>query len=593
MRLLMINTGSELLLGHVVNTHLAWMAKRLFPLGLRFSEQITIPDGSAIREELNRTLAEYDVIFVTGGLGPTSDDITRDVVAELLQAPLEPDAAILEAIRARFARRGFVINDRIARQALVPVGATVLTNEHGTAPGLYLPPRPWGEGSSAHLFLLPGPPRELYPMVEGRVVEILKTLLPPEKTNALQRIFRIAGLGESQVEERVGAQLLALPDLELGYCARPGEVDVRLIGPLSSVEQGANLIERHLTRYIAARDDATLAATVAGLLAAQNLTLATVESCTGGEIASSLVDVPGVSQSFVSGVVPYANSAKVEMGVPSESIERFGAVSEEVAMALTEAALARSGASVALATTGIAGPDGGSEEKPVGTIYFAVKRRGREPRVEKRFLPLDRVSFKKTATQYALDLLRREVGPRVGPWHDRVAILQGQLATLHADALVIGVNRDLTPCDEAAEAVHRAAGPLLREELAGRRLSADEQIVVTKAYRLVALRLLHVLPTTWRVQEQDDHQRLKGGWEIVFRVARQRNLRTLAVTLPLWGGVEAEMSRAARAVMEAARDELLSFGLFEELRFVCATPEMVEICQRELAVLIEVERRPV
>ncbi|MFQ3578247.1 MAG: nicotinamide-nucleotide amidohydrolase family protein, partial [Verrucomicrobiia bacterium] len=477
-----------------------------------------------------------------------------------------------------------------ARQALVPQGATVLPNEHGTAPGLYLPPQPWREGLSAHLFLLPGPPRELQPMVEGRVLAILRTLLPAGKANAVQRIFRIAGLGESQVEERVGNDLLALPDLELGYCARPGEVDVRLIGALESVERGAELIERRLARFIAARDDESLPSTVARLLAEQNLTLATAESCTGGEIASSLVNVPGVSRVFVSGAVPYANSAKIDMGVSADTIDRCGAVSEEVAIALAEAALARSGAGVALTTTGIAGPDGGSEEKPVGTVFLAVKHRDREPRVEKRFLPLDRVSFKRMATHYALDLLRRELGPRVGPWNDRVVILQGSLATLHADALAIGVNADLTPCGAEAEAVFRAAGPLLGEEVARLRVSDKAEILVTKAHRLVARRLLHVLsPAAAQAPDDEEENALLRRWESVFAKARECQMRTLAVPLSLWGGWEERIQKGTRLVLEAARAELACFSTIEEIRLVCATAEMVEACRSELGALVREE----
>src|SRR5256714_2431482 len=234
MRVVVINTGTELLLGDVLNSHLSFIAREIFPLGLRIERQITVPDGEAIREAITESLGRAEIIFITGGLGPTTDDITREVTADILGLKLQNDPAILRAIEERAARRGFRLTDRVARQADVRRGATVLPNEHGSAPGLYIAANT--EKKQPHLFLLPGPPRELHPMFRASVLPILGGLVPAGGTMD-RRLFRIAGMGESLVEEAVGAQLLELPGLELGYCARPREMDLRLVGPASVLDK--------------------------------------------------------------------------------------------------------------------------------------------------------------------------------------------------------------------------------------------------------------------------------------------------------------------------------------------------------------------
>src|SRR5215211_817095 len=217
MRVHVINTGTELLLGNVLNTHLTFIARELFPIGLRVERQLTVPDGGAIQETIAAALREADLIFVTGGLGPTSDDITREAAAELLGLQMHQDAEVAAAITLRLRTRGFPMTDRILRQADVPEGATVLPNGNGTAPGLYLKAENRGR-TPRHLFLLPGPPRELEPMFRRSVMPML-TDIAVAKAGVTCRTFRIACVGESIVEAAIGAQLLALKDVELGYCA--------------------------------------------------------------------------------------------------------------------------------------------------------------------------------------------------------------------------------------------------------------------------------------------------------------------------------------------------------------------------------------
>ena len=243
MRVVVINTGTELLLGDVLNSHLTFIAREIFPLGLRIERQITVPDGEAIREAITESLGRAEIIFITGGLGPTTDDITREVTADLLGLKLQHDPAILRAIQERAARRGFRLTDRVARQADVPEGATVLPNEHGSAPGLYLAAD--AAKKRPHLFLLPGPPRELHPMFRASVLPILREIVPAESAID-RRMFRIAGMGESLVEEAVGARLLELPGLELGYCARPGEMDLRLVGEAAVLDQAERIVREKL-----------------------------------------------------------------------------------------------------------------------------------------------------------------------------------------------------------------------------------------------------------------------------------------------------------------------------------------------------------
>jgi nicotinamide-nucleotide amidase len=407
MRIVVINTGSELLLGDVLNTHLSFIAREIFPLGLRIDRQITVPDGLAIRDAIAESLGQAEIIFITGGLGPTTDDITREVTAELLGLKLQHDPAIMAAISTRAARRGFRLTDRIARQADVPEGATVLPNEHGSAPGLYLAHNPASTPKLPHLFLLPGPPRELHPMFQSFVLPILRAIVPRESAIE-RRTYRIAGMGESLVEEAVGERLLELPGLELGYCARPGEMDLRIIGDRAMLDRADGIITAALGPSIFSSDGRNLEEVVVNLLTERKQTLAVAESCTGGFLAHRITNVPGASAVFLAGFVTYSNDAKTEMlEVDPRLIAEHGAVSEEVARAMAEGARKKTNATFALATTGVAGPGGGTEEKPVGTVFIALAAENASTKIEKRFFPDDRPTFKELTTQTALEMLRR------------------------------------------------------------------------------------------------------------------------------------------------------------------------------------------
>lgn len=405
----MLNTGSELLLGQTLNTHVQYLGRRLADCGLRIARQTTVPDGPEIGTALAEAIARAEIILVTGGLGPTSDDVTRDIAAALFRRELRYDPDIFERIRERFAKRGLTPPDRVKVQAMVPEGAEVLPNHHGTAPGLYLRDDP-PDGRTRHLFLLPGPPRELNPMFE---TSVLPRLIALSDATIQIRTLRTIGIPESHLQERIEQPLRSrFPDLEIGYCARPGEVDLRLVGQSAhAVERAAAFAASELGDAVYAFGDDNLEDVVIRLATSTGARLATAESCTGGHLADRLTNVPGASAAFLGAAIVYSNHEKSrQLGVPQDLIANHGAVSEPVAAAMAEGCLARFGADHAIALTGVAGPGPGSPDKPAGLCCIAhASRRG--SRAERRTFPPDRPAFKHAATQAALDILRRELLP--------------------------------------------------------------------------------------------------------------------------------------------------------------------------------------
>jgi nicotinamide-nucleotide amidase len=407
-----INTGTELLLGNTLNTHGAWFGRELFKLGLRICRQTTVPDGDAIRDSLQEALGRADAVIVTGGLGPTSDDLTREITAEVLGLELITDEAALRSLEGFFALRGRPMVDANLKQALCPVGADILPNANGTAPGIYVPPRLNGRSNCA-VFLLPGPPRELYPMYHGEVVPRLRALAGVEKLHQAL-VLKFTGIGESDFHQGIDARLAEVPGLEYGYCAHIGEVDLRLIGDEEALEKGRKITLERFGSYLISDDESSLEATVVRLLKERGMSFATAESCTGGLVANRITNVPGASEVFTHGFVTYANEAKTGMlGVSAQDIETHGAVSEVVARAMADGALEKSGAGIAVSVTGIAGPGGGSEEKPVGTAWIAVAVRGGPTEAFSVFHPRNRKDFKLAVSQAALEAVRRRLKARL------------------------------------------------------------------------------------------------------------------------------------------------------------------------------------
>src|SRR5437764_5447101 len=408
MRAVLLNTGTELLAGDVHDTHLAFIAREIFSVGLRIEERRTVGDGPAIGETLQDLFPHAEIIFVTGGLGPTSDDITRDVVAALLGLKLRENAELLASLKARLKARRIKWVSSIARQALVPEGAQILPNENGSASGLYLKADINPKIRSPHIFLLPGPPRELQPMFRDSVMSILRSIVkdPPLFE---RRFYKIASMGESLIEEAVGKKILAIPGVELGYCARPGEVDVRIIGNRSALDQADQVVRAELRDSILTMGDETLEEVLVQVLTKKKQTLAIAESCTGGLLSNRITNVAGSSAVLLAGYIVYANETKTDiLGVDPKLIEEHGAVSEQVARSMADGARKRARSTYALATTGVAGPSGGSEEKPVGTVYVALAEEA-DTKVKRLFFPSDRETFKQLTAQAAFEMLRRKL----------------------------------------------------------------------------------------------------------------------------------------------------------------------------------------
>jgi nicotinamide-nucleotide amidase len=404
-----LNTGTELLLGSITNTHLTYLGQQLFPLGLRIARQTTIPDGAAIRDALLEAFGRCDILIVTGGLGPTSDDITREITAELLGFRLAEDETVARAIMERLARRRILLRSRMLRQAMVPEGATVLPNGYGTAPGLYIPPVLTPALSTPHLFLLPGPPRELKPMFESCVRPMLRNIRG-DLNDQECRTYHIVGLGESVVEELIGMELSRRGDIEVGYCARPNEVDFRLIAPRPVLEEVEPLVLASMGTHLVSVDGDNIEEVVVSRLRDVRKTLAAAESCTGGLLANRITNVPGASFVFLEGFVTYSNDAKIRtISVPERLLALHGAVSAPVACAMAEGAAEKAGADFGLGITGIAGPAGGTIEKPVGTVFIAIAERGKTTQCRRELFPTDRETFKQLATQTALDMLRLRI----------------------------------------------------------------------------------------------------------------------------------------------------------------------------------------
>jgi len=407
------------MLGRVLNTHQQWLCRQLADLGYVVDRQVAVADSApAILSAVRQALADADLVIVTGGLGPTSDDRTRDLLAELLGRKLREDAAVLANIERFFTNRKRPMPATTKVQAQVPEGALVLANVHGTAPGLALDlsPNPFrADGESTWLIMLPGPPRELRPMFTQQVVPLLRAKFPLP-TPFVCRTLKTTGIGESLVEDKIAGPLKPLVEagLEIGYCARVGEVDVRLVATgrdaAEKVKAAEQIVRTSIGHHVFGAEDDELEAVIVRLLTERKQTIAVAESCTGGRIADRLTNVPGASAVFRCGLVTYSNEAKMTfLGVRQETLAAHGAVSEAVAREMAEGARQRSGADYALSVTGIAGPGGGTVEKPVGTVFIALASATRTV-VLNPMNPYDRETFKLVTSQQALELLRRTLG---------------------------------------------------------------------------------------------------------------------------------------------------------------------------------------
>ena len=405
-----INTGSELLNGQVVNTNVCHIGQRLLSIGLSINRQISVPDGDVIKDVLYESIKRSDIVIVTGGLGPTHDDVSKEMLAELLDLELYEDELIVEKIRTRIESNGTKMRQINLKQALVPMGGIPLGNENGTAPGIYLN-APYKD-KEVHIFLLPGPPKELLPIYDDSVEPVLKSLLNKSsfKIPFCINLF-FAGLGESELASRVSEITSSIEnDVEFGYCLKPGGIILRCIGDEVEVTVLSNKIINLLEAYYLGDGIDSLPLSVVKSLSKKNRTLAVAESCTGGYLTSLLTDVPGSSNVFNVGYITYSNQFKDELlNVSSDLINNRGAVSSEVAIAMSEGCLNQSNASYALSITGIAGPGGGCEGKPVGTVYISLASKLHETLVVKKHYQTSRLLFKEKVSMYALNLVRESL----------------------------------------------------------------------------------------------------------------------------------------------------------------------------------------
>lgn len=410
MRVEIVTIGDELLLGLTVDTNAAYLARALGALGVEVVRRSTVPDepdaiAAAVREALDRTGA----VITTGGLGPTSDDMTRPAIAAVFGRALHEDAAIVAQIEERFRQLGYAMPARNRVQAMVPEGALVLENRHGSAPGLWIE-----DERGRWVAMLPGVPREMRGMVHDVIVPRLAELVGANPPVILSRTERTTGIGESALAERLGAGDREIEGLPLAYLPGWTGVDLRVTVrglPRDEAERriaaAVTAIAARAQRFIYGEDEADLAAVVLELCRDRGLHIATAESCTGGLLGARLTSVPGSSDVYVGGVVAYDNRVKRELlGVREETLREHGAVSEAVAREMAAGARGALGAEIGVAVTGIAGPGGGTPAKPVGTVWIAVQVNG-ETRASGRVYTGDREEIRQRSAQSALDLVRR------------------------------------------------------------------------------------------------------------------------------------------------------------------------------------------
>ncbi|PYS78153.1 MAG: competence/damage-inducible protein A [Acidobacteria bacterium] len=404
-----IAVGSELLTPFRTDTNSLWLTDKLNGVGIEVKLKTIVGDDDARLEETIRdALKRSGVVVLTGGLGPTEDDITRKIAARALGRRLSLDEKVLEEIRAKFLHWGRKMPEINARQAMVVEGAEVLPNPNGTAPGMYV------EHDSRVVVLLPGPPREMKPMFESHVLAKLSERAG--QVRVARRVLRVAGMGESAVDERIAPVYTQYKNPQTTILFNNTEIEIHLTAQ-GKTEQEAELlldglagqIEERLGDAIFAFRGETMEEVVGLRLAVGGFTLAVAESCTGGLVAHRLTEIPGSSNYFMEGVVTYSNEAKTRLvGVPAELIERHGAVSAEVAEAMAEGVKRRAATDFGLSVTGVAGPGGGTIEKPVGLVYISLAD---DAHTEHRrlMLPGDRHLIRWRASQAALDLLRRRL----------------------------------------------------------------------------------------------------------------------------------------------------------------------------------------
>ncbi|MDR1135296.1 MAG: competence/damage-inducible protein A [Clostridiales Family XIII bacterium] len=371
MKAVIVTVGTELLFGQTVDTNAVYLSQRLQLLGIDVMYRHTVGDNPArLRRILELSYDDCDLVICTGGLGPTQDDLTKEVVCEALGDVLIRHEETVEELNAFFKKLERPMTENNLRQAMLPSKALVFANHHGSAPGFVL------ENDGRTAICLPGPPREMKPMFEESAAPYLKT-----RSNATiyYRLIRTFGIGESMLETKISDLIDAQTDPTLATYAKEGECSIRIASKRNTMEEAKqavadmlSVLRERIGEYIFSDDDEELAAVAVKKLIEGGISISCAESCTGGMFAQRLTDIPGVSAVFDRGFVTYSNNAKIEqLGVSPDTIEKYGAVSEETAREMVRGVKSVSGSRLAIAATGIAGPEGGTDEKPVGLVYIA------------------------------------------------------------------------------------------------------------------------------------------------------------------------------------------------------------------------------
>lgn len=403
----LICVGTELLLGNIVNTNAAYLSEKCALLGFSMYHQSVVGDNAErLKESLETALNRSDVVILSGGLGPTQDDLTKETAAEVMGIPLKEDPHSRERIEEYFKNSQYkVITDNNWKQALVPEGAIVLDNENGTAPGIIM------EKNGKSVILLPGPPGELIPMFEGKVYDYLNKLQPEIIYSTM---VRICGLGESFVENEIRDLIDNQTNPTIATYAKIGQVDLRVTAKATSEKEAAKLAKPMLKELVKRFGDhiytmdehKSLEEVIVHFLKERSLTLTTAESCTGGMIAARITDVPGASEVFKQGLVTYSNRAKRKLlDVKKTTLKEYGAVSEKTAKEMAKNGAFITGSDACVSVTGTAGPTGGTEEKPVGLVYIGCCYNNKTVVKEFHFKG-ERQKIREQATANALILLR-------------------------------------------------------------------------------------------------------------------------------------------------------------------------------------------
>ena len=408
-----IAVGSELLTPFRMDTNSLYLTEQINQLGVEVVFKSVVGDDlKRLVEAAKYALVRSEIVVFSGGLGPTEDDLTREAVAESLGISLRRDEDVLAGIERRFAARGWKMSPNNAKQADVLEGAVVLPNANGTAPGQWLSGK--FDGRERIVILLPGPPHELKALFEAECRERLRAKLPA--AFLANRVLKVAMLGESHVDARVAPIYKRFTDVQTTILAGAGEIQLHfksraetMEAAQARVDEAADAVEEELDDAVFSRDGESLEQIVGYWLQMRNATLAVAESCTGGLLGERITSVGGSSRYFAGGVIAYSNAVKTELaGVPADMIERHGAVSREVAAALAEGIRYRCEATLGIGITGVAGPTGGTPEKPVGLVFHALASDSGTEVIERNF-PGDRKRIRWFATTLALDMVRRKL----------------------------------------------------------------------------------------------------------------------------------------------------------------------------------------